>query len=99
MGLVIRDHHGGVWAASAQRLHASFSPLIAEAMAILCGLDFASDTGLLPVILETDALGKANLVTHTLSRLALNNVEDMFWLEEYPLCVEIFVIGLSRSVC
>ncbi|KAK3228770.1 hypothetical protein Dsin_000651 [Dipteronia sinensis] len=57
VGLVIRGHHGGVRAASAQHLHVSFSPLIAEAMPVLRGLDFAIDTGLLLVILESDALG------------------------------------------
>ncbi|KAK3204140.1 hypothetical protein Dsin_018186 [Dipteronia sinensis] len=37
-------------------------PLVAEAMAILSGLEFVANTGLLPSILESDALGVVNMI-------------------------------------
>ncbi|KAK0593300.1 hypothetical protein LWI29_034527 [Acer saccharum] len=30
---------------------------------------------------------RANLVAHVLARQALKNVDDFFWLEEFPYCV------------
>ncbi|KAK3224068.1 hypothetical protein Dsin_011093 [Dipteronia sinensis] len=35
---------------------------------------------------------EANFVAHTLSKQALNGEEYFFWLEEYPPCVERFVL-------
>ncbi|KAK2648201.1 hypothetical protein Ddye_015690 [Dipteronia dyeriana] len=54
-GLVIRDDNGFVMACSSQSASATFSPLVAEAEAILRGLQFVLDTCLLPVVLELDA--------------------------------------------
>ena len=34
---------------------------------------------------------KANYVVHTLSKLALNLLEDWLWMETYPPCVERYV--------
>ncbi|KAK3211119.1 hypothetical protein Dsin_015825 [Dipteronia sinensis] len=62
MGLAIRDHAGNVMATSAQRIDASFTPQLAEAIAILRGLQFAIETGLFPILVESDALEVVNLV-------------------------------------
>ncbi|KAK3224148.1 hypothetical protein Dsin_011173 [Dipteronia sinensis] len=56
LGTVIRDHMGFVMASSAQRVEANFTPQIAEAMAISRGLKFAVDSGLFPIMVESDAL-------------------------------------------
>ncbi|KAK2641436.1 hypothetical protein Ddye_023199 [Dipteronia dyeriana] len=57
VGIVIRDRSGWVMGSSAQRIQACFTPQIAEAIAILRGIEFARDMGLLPVVVESDALG------------------------------------------
>ncbi|KAI9169470.1 hypothetical protein LWI28_012764 [Acer negundo] len=63
IGLVIRDHQGMVlMATSTQCIHARYGPLVAKAAAILRGVILAIETGLTPFVVETDALGVANLV-------------------------------------
>ncbi|KAK3190167.1 hypothetical protein Dsin_029728 [Dipteronia sinensis] len=37
------------------------------------------------------AYRNANVVAHNLSKMALTIVEDLFWMESYPPCVERFV--------
>ncbi|KAK3198881.1 hypothetical protein Dsin_022296 [Dipteronia sinensis] len=54
-GVVIRNEKGLIMAASSQRMLASFPSHIAEATAILCGIQLAIDTGLNPIIVESDA--------------------------------------------
>ncbi|KAK3205554.1 hypothetical protein Dsin_019600 [Dipteronia sinensis] len=101
IGLVIRDHQGFVMASSSQRLEVCFSPQIAEAMAIKRGIQFAFDTGLVLVVVESDALsvvkmvnaGRQILLPTLFSKLALKSSEDLFWLETYPLSVEEYVMG------
>ncbi|KAL5834452.1 hypothetical protein ACOSQ4_013949 [Xanthoceras sorbifolium] len=61
-GIVIRNHRGEVLASSAQRVESAFLALIAEALGVLCGLVFLRDPGLLPPIVESDALRFANVV-------------------------------------
>ncbi|KAK2660271.1 hypothetical protein Ddye_006804 [Dipteronia dyeriana] len=53
--IVIRDAKGFVLASSCQSVTATFSPPMAEAEAILSGLQFARDSGLHPVIIKSDA--------------------------------------------
>ncbi|KAK3217644.1 hypothetical protein Dsin_011614 [Dipteronia sinensis] len=94
VGLVIRDHCGTVVASSSQQVEAYFSPQIAEAVAILRCMIFAVDSGLVPAVIESDALGvvnfvnkvsyvptKANFVAYALAKLILNLTEDLFWME------------------
>ncbi|KAK2661981.1 hypothetical protein Ddye_000555 [Dipteronia dyeriana] len=57
VGIVIHDRSGWVMGSSAQRIQACFTPQIAKAIAILRGVDFARDMGLLPDVVESDALG------------------------------------------
>ncbi|KAL5758851.1 hypothetical protein ACOSP7_021462 [Xanthoceras sorbifolium] len=56
LGIIIRDHSGSVLAASAQRLAADFSVMVAEALAVLKGLQCALASSLAPALLETDSL-------------------------------------------
>ncbi|KAK3218996.1 hypothetical protein Dsin_012966 [Dipteronia sinensis] len=62
LGMVIRDHTGFVMASWAQRLEANYSPLVAEAMAIFRGITFAVEAGLVPIVVESDALAVVNLI-------------------------------------
>ncbi|KAK3189303.1 hypothetical protein Dsin_028864 [Dipteronia sinensis] len=62
VGLVIRNHSGVVMAAGLQYINASFSLMIAEAVAVLCGIDLAVEKGMLPIVIETDALSVVNLI-------------------------------------
>ncbi|KAK3221985.1 hypothetical protein Dsin_009010 [Dipteronia sinensis] len=62
LGFVIRECQGFVLASGASRLEVEYSPKVAEATAILRGINFALETGLTPTIVETDALGVVDLV-------------------------------------
>ncbi|KAL5733291.1 hypothetical protein ACOSQ2_032983 [Xanthoceras sorbifolium] len=95
-------------ASCAQGLDSLFSPPIAEALAILHGLNLAIDTGLLPICVESDAevilveMGdveslafvywKANQVVHHLTKFGLTFINEFVWLEDCPLCVEPLVL-------
>ncbi|KAK2635163.1 hypothetical protein Ddye_029955 [Dipteronia dyeriana] len=107
-------------------------------MTVLYGINLASDTGLQPFMVESDALGvvnlvnagspsladigivigdiftrlkevahgstafapkKANYVVHTLSKLALKSDRDQIWMEDYPPCVERFLLEDYSGLC
>ncbi|KAK3204765.1 hypothetical protein Dsin_018811 [Dipteronia sinensis] len=53
--IVIRDVTSCVMASSSQSVAATYSPMVVEVEAILHGLQFARDTSLLSVIIESDA--------------------------------------------
>ncbi|KAK2638398.1 hypothetical protein Ddye_026193 [Dipteronia dyeriana] len=53
-GAVIRNEEGLVMAASSQRMMATFPPHIAEATAILHGIQLAIDSGLYPIMVESE---------------------------------------------
>ncbi|KAK1587052.1 hypothetical protein Q3G72_009083 [Acer saccharum] len=53
--MVIRDSEGFVMASSCQRVIATFDPQVAEAVAIQQGLLLSHDSGLGPVVMESDA--------------------------------------------
>ncbi|KAK3225216.1 hypothetical protein Dsin_005078 [Dipteronia sinensis] len=55
LGMVIRDSMGFIMVASSQKISASFNPQIAVAIAIKQGFQFARDSGLNPVVVESDA--------------------------------------------
>ncbi|KAK0579669.1 hypothetical protein LWI29_029558 [Acer saccharum] len=44
------------------RLQTGFTPQVAKALAILHGIEFARDMGLVPTKVESDALGVVNLI-------------------------------------
>ncbi|KAK2638080.1 hypothetical protein Ddye_025875 [Dipteronia dyeriana] len=62
IGLVVRDHYSSILALCAQRIHACYSPLVAEAVAVLRGINFVLKTGVFPLVVETDALGVVQMV-------------------------------------
>ncbi|KAH7575778.1 hypothetical protein JRO89_XS02G0217900 [Xanthoceras sorbifolium] len=62
LGFVIRDGHGLVLAAGSQPLHLYVSPQIAEALAILQVVRFASELGITPIMVESNALEVVNLI-------------------------------------
>ncbi|KAL5756241.1 hypothetical protein ACOSQ2_020987 [Xanthoceras sorbifolium] len=64
LGIILRDHSGSVLAASAQKLAIGFSVSIAEAVAVLKGLQLALELDLLPVIVETDFLDVATTINN-----------------------------------
>ncbi|KAK3220167.1 hypothetical protein Dsin_014137 [Dipteronia sinensis] len=74
VGLVIRDYQGMVMATSAQCICASYSPLLAEAVAVLRGITLAIETGLTPCVIETEALDVVKLIQTGKASLA-----DMGW--------------------
>ncbi|KAK2634880.1 hypothetical protein Ddye_029672 [Dipteronia dyeriana] len=53
--IIVRDHEGEVLGSSTQKMEACFSPQVAEATAILHGIRFVIESGLLLVIVESDA--------------------------------------------
>ncbi|TXG69511.1 hypothetical protein EZV62_004446 [Acer yangbiense] len=55
IGIVIRDHTGFVMASCAQKINVGYSPVVAEAVALLRGLQFVKDTRLGLVVVELDA--------------------------------------------
>ncbi|KAL5776794.1 hypothetical protein ACOSP7_009720 [Xanthoceras sorbifolium] len=61
-GIVIRDCHGQVVAALAQRYPLLVSVEVAEAMAIFRGLQFATEMGIGPLVMESDASTLISLI-------------------------------------
>ncbi|KAK0580682.1 hypothetical protein LWI29_005030 [Acer saccharum] len=61
IGVIIRDNSGVVRFAAVQNLKATFSPLVAEAMAVKCGIISTMVSGNVPFQIETDSL---HLVNH-----------------------------------
>ncbi|KAK1550398.1 hypothetical protein Q3G72_018367 [Acer saccharum] len=61
-GLVVRDFGGVVLASFVQHIQVNFSPLIAEAMTILRGINLAFDSNLIPFVIKTDALAVVKLI-------------------------------------
>ncbi|KAK4846467.1 hypothetical protein QYF36_017550 [Acer negundo] len=65
-GLAIRNSDGCVMAVSSQQVLASYSPMVAEAVAIFKGIQqLACDTGLVPLDLVSDAAVVVGLVNDT----------------------------------
>ncbi|KAK3221237.1 hypothetical protein Dsin_008262 [Dipteronia sinensis] len=62
IGIIIRNSNGVVMASSTQSLKAGYSHQMAEATAILRGLQFAVYTGLVPCMIESDAQVVINLL-------------------------------------
>ncbi|KAK3194307.1 hypothetical protein Dsin_025617 [Dipteronia sinensis] len=102
VGVIIRNYRGEVYASFTQRILACFSPPVAEATAILRGLRFAIDSGLLPVVLESDAKWVVDLINsddsnnadiaHSLSKMAVKSVENFFWMEAFPPCISSVIL-------
>ncbi|KAL5751927.1 hypothetical protein ACOSQ2_022434 [Xanthoceras sorbifolium] len=62
--IILRDHSSSVLAASVKKLATGYSVSIAEAVAVLKGLQLALDLDLLPAIVETDSLDVATAINN-----------------------------------
>ncbi|KAK3183290.1 hypothetical protein Dsin_030576 [Dipteronia sinensis] len=81
-------------ASSAQKISAGYDSLIAEAMAVLKGLQFSHNAGLWPCVLETDAQVVVNLVKgkfDVFSEVGLIIEDINRLLHSVPGCVVNFV--------
>ncbi|KAL5758555.1 hypothetical protein ACOSP7_021166 [Xanthoceras sorbifolium] len=63
LGVITRDNSGKILLSCAQNLLASFSPFVAEALAIKKGLERAVDASLCPCLLESDASTVVDLIS------------------------------------
>ncbi|KAL5807743.1 hypothetical protein ACOSQ3_028434 [Xanthoceras sorbifolium] len=64
LGIIVQDHSGFVFAASAHKLVAGYSVDIAEALAVLKGLQFALASSFLPANVETDSIAVATTINN-----------------------------------
>ena len=62
LGMVVRNHLGRVMASRAQHVVGIFSPHVVKAMGILRGIRFAMDSGLVPLVMESDALNVVSMI-------------------------------------
>ncbi|KAK0604975.1 hypothetical protein LWI29_021494 [Acer saccharum] len=56
LGIIIRDKVGKVFLATAVKVRAMFSPIVAEAMAVWRGVGLAIEAGLVPFQIDSDCL-------------------------------------------
>ncbi|KAK3217805.1 hypothetical protein Dsin_011775 [Dipteronia sinensis] len=63
IGVAIRDCNGHVMASLCQHIGTAYQPQIAETLAILRCLKLAVETGLVPAVVESDALSVVNAIT------------------------------------
>ncbi|KAK2665976.1 hypothetical protein Ddye_004550 [Dipteronia dyeriana] len=92
VGVVIRDSNGFVKRSLYRRFEVCFLPQIIEAMAILRGLHLALENGLVPMILESDALDLVNKIrSQTVPSYKVG--DEFVWLEDCPLVAESLVLG------
>ncbi|KAI9162010.1 hypothetical protein LWI28_022864 [Acer negundo] len=85
VGVVIQDNMGCVMAACLKRYSDSFSIEIAESLAVLKGLELASDSNLVTVCLKSDSSVVINL-----SKSNLLHLSEFGWfcrtLRHCPVC-------------
>ncbi|KAL5760864.1 hypothetical protein ACOSP7_019369 [Xanthoceras sorbifolium] len=87
LGIVLWDSVGLVVAAGASHVDSNLSIVEAEALAILRGVELALDMGIKPFVVESDSaivVNIANMVAHSLAKLALKASGDLFWMEDIP---------------
>ncbi|KAK3219971.1 hypothetical protein Dsin_013941 [Dipteronia sinensis] len=99
IGVIIRDSRGEVLASSAQTISASLSASTAEALAVFSCLIFARDSGLSPVIIESDAQVVVNLINSgniPLSDIGLIIHDINQVLRNFPSCRVSFVSRLAN---
>ncbi|KAK2653232.1 hypothetical protein Ddye_013088 [Dipteronia dyeriana] len=91
--IIIRNGDGKVIASGAQVVLARFSPLVAESVALLKGLQLGLSVGVLPCVIESDALGVVNLVTvghPSRSDVGLVIQDVLQILKQFPDCFVVF---------
>ncbi|KAK2644115.1 hypothetical protein Ddye_019310 [Dipteronia dyeriana] len=86
IGIIARDSSGAVMASSAQMVRVNYELQIAEAIAILRGVQFALEAG-------SFVPRKTNMVAHCLTKEGLLSESDVFWFEEVPQCASPTVLG------
>ncbi|KAK2638283.1 hypothetical protein Ddye_026078 [Dipteronia dyeriana] len=57
-----RNHQGHIMAANVQRIEARFPPQVAEHVVVLHGINLAVDTGMIPSVVESKALGVVKMI-------------------------------------
>ncbi|KAK2665436.1 hypothetical protein Ddye_004010 [Dipteronia dyeriana] len=100
-GIIIRTHKREVMASSAQFVKADYSPQLAEAIAILSGLIFMHDSGLLPCAVESDAqviVNFINLGATPLSEVGLVIHDIILFLGSNCVCSVSFVHRIANMV-
>lgn len=75
LGVVIRDGEGNVIAAAIKQTNFNGDAALVEAAAVKLGIQVAIDTGLTPLIIETDCKDVVNLVLHKKS-----NQTEICWI-------------------
>ena len=91
VGIVIHDSEGFVMASSSQKIEATFSPQVVEAVAIYRGLQLAIDIGLTPCKIKSDAeviVGWINCKNYLCSEIGVV-IDDIHLLLEQVRCVSV----------
>ncbi|KAK2635434.1 hypothetical protein Ddye_030226 [Dipteronia dyeriana] len=92
IGAIIRDHEGMVLASCAQVIQLNYSPVLAEAIAILKGLRFAVESGIWPCMIESDAQVVVSMINSDLLPLdeiglVINDIVDLLRsLPQFKVC-------------
>ncbi|KAK3224581.1 hypothetical protein Dsin_004443 [Dipteronia sinensis] len=100
IGLIIRNCFGEVIASSAQPVLAGYSHIVAEALAIFKGLQFARDTGLVPCCIESNAQVVVNLINSNnvpLADVGIILADCKLLLEASPGCCVGFASRLANK--
>ncbi|KAL5839914.1 hypothetical protein ACOSQ4_012522 [Xanthoceras sorbifolium] len=97
LGVVISDSKGLVMLSSSRNLDACYSPNIAEAKAILFGMQLAIDSGLLPAVVESDSSSVISLINAKNSIFAdiSSILADIFDLRDSYLFIR-FIFALRN---
>ncbi|KAK2663131.1 hypothetical protein Ddye_001705, partial [Dipteronia dyeriana] len=74
VGIIVQDHIGNVLGAATQRLEVGYTPQVAEAVTMMCGIDFVVDSRIMPTVVVTNVLKVVNLIKsgdHSLADIVL----------------------------
>ncbi|KAK0585459.1 hypothetical protein LWI29_028823 [Acer saccharum] len=100
VGIIIRNHLGEVLASCAQPILAALSPALAEATAILRGFIFASESGILPCTMESDAQVVVKLINNDnvpLSDIGIIIKDITSFMDAHPGCKVVFAPRQANS--
>ncbi|KAK2648953.1 hypothetical protein Ddye_016442 [Dipteronia dyeriana] len=87
--LVVCNHLGWLMASSAQRVNAWYYSQVVEAVTVLRVVKFAMDSRLLPIVLESNALGVINMIntgSHCLANIGLIVGDNIEWFHNSTGC-------------
>ncbi|KAA3461445.1 Polynucleotidyl transferase, Ribonuclease H fold [Gossypium australe] len=104
LGFIIRNEEGFIMGSGFKGHHLTRLVMIAEAMTVLHGFQFALDLGFTKVILESDSRlivqniqQISNRTSHAMAVERLQNEADLLWVEDAPLKVVEVVVSDRRS--